>query len=129
MERHTIRINYQLCVTFEKLTILLINAPQLRTFVLEACGKDFADGNKWQDLIEKHLSSLKNFRFEFCIYKSDNIDEIWSTFQSDFWLKIKKWFVKYDYRGNYIQPTRIYTVGQTTTQAYRRLSTEKLVIK
>ncbi|CAF1343786.1 unnamed protein product [Didymodactylos carnosus] len=88
-------------VTFKYLTVLLIEMPQLKTFSLKAFGEDFADGHKWKRLIESHFPFLTKFRFiiGINIVNLDAINQILSTFQTDFWSKTKKWFVKYDYRN------------------------------
>ncbi|CAF4619669.1 unnamed protein product, partial [Didymodactylos carnosus] len=88
-------------VTFENLAELLIEMPQLKTFSLIAFGEDFADGHEWKQLIESHFPFLTKFRFAIGIniIKLDAINQILSTFQTNFWSKTKKWFVKYDYQN------------------------------
>lgn len=71
-------------VTFGNLTGLLSEMPQLKTFSLKAFSDDFVDGDKWKHVIEKSLPFLMKFRFEFRIYEASGIDEILSTFQTDF---------------------------------------------
>ncbi|UJR18514.1 hypothetical protein I4U23_005421 [Adineta vaga] len=97
-------------VTLNDLTVLLTNTPQLKTFSLQAFGRDYADGNKWEHIIENNIPLLTKFRFEFRIFGVIDIDEIMLTYQTNFWSTIKQWFVKYDHKESETIPTRIYTM-------------------
>ncbi|CAF1372616.1 unnamed protein product [Adineta ricciae] len=108
-----IRVNRSSDATLDNLAVFLAETPQLKSFSLRAFNRHFADGNKWEHIIQKNIPLLKKFQFEFLISEVIDIDKIMTTFQTNFWLNIKQWLVNYDYKASGTKSTRIYTTSQS----------------
>lgn len=58
------------------------------------------DGNIWQNIIQRYLTNLKIFNLKMKFQINDNnhietiIDNLINTYQTDFWIKQHKWFIR-----------------------------------
>ncbi|CAF1135849.1 unnamed protein product [Adineta steineri] len=76
---------------------------------------DYSDGHRWEKFIQTNLLGLKNFQFYFNDYQSDqssypDIEQIIRSFQSPFWIELKKWFVICEYNINIPQWIKLYSI-------------------
>ncbi|CAF2569976.1 unnamed protein product [Rotaria sp. Silwood2] len=101
------------------LIILLNKMPSLVFFNITASGKQWFNGNFW----EQHLPlTLRTFQFNFCTQSIHiNTQIILETFQTPFWLKIKHWYVMLDCQMNQTM-THLYSLPYCDTQFYYRPS-------
>ncbi|CAF2805783.1 unnamed protein product [Rotaria sp. Silwood2] len=90
----------------DKILKFLQNMPNLYELIIDICcfDKDYSNtilnGYQWEKIIHNNLPNLQIFRFriEFQLTNENNreqqIDELINSFQSSFWLKEHKWFVR-----------------------------------
>ncbi|CAF1223400.1 unnamed protein product [Rotaria sp. Silwood1] len=101
------------------LKILLNKMPSLIFFNITANGKQWFNGNYWEQCLPLNL---RTFQFNFCT-QSIHINQqiVLETFQTQFWLKIKHWYVMFDCQMNPTM-THIYSLPYCDTQFYYRPS-------
>lgn len=93
--------------------------PSLVDLKLVANGANYFDGNLWEKVLPKHL---KKFQFNFSARSNELSKQFtFETFQSEFWLNVKRWHVIFDYQMN---PTmvHIYSLPYCDKQFYYRPS-------
>ena len=85
------------CQSLETLFKRLPNLSDLRIQTSQI----YLNGNEWQRKIEDYFPQLKRFRLMmgFEVQENDdsmetNIDDLLTTFRSDFWVKEHQWFVR-----------------------------------
>ncbi|CAF1201665.1 unnamed protein product [Adineta steineri] len=101
------------------LKILLHKMPTLVFFKLIASGKQWFDGQFWEENLPLNLQTFQfNFSTQSIVFNEQMVLE---TFQTPFWLKKKSWYVMLDYQMN---PTMIhlYSLPYCDTQFYYRPS-------
>lgn len=80
----------------QRLTDFLQNFPNLYHLTVKTRGQ--VDGHGWEQLITNYLFKTKIFqlKMEFPIRsnKEQQVDQLLNSFQSPFWLKERKWFVR-----------------------------------
>lgn len=77
---------------------ILSLSPSLESFHIVG-GTNLVDGLRWEQFIQTKLLHLKTFQFAFC-GNSDEINDdasnvglLITSFQTSFWLQMKRWFV------------------------------------
>ena len=98
--------------------VLLQLMPSLTHLNLIGSG-DLFDGHRWERLIQTHLLLLNNFEFVFNSNRNDqfdcaDIERIVRSFQTPFWLQLKKWFVTGEYAMNSPQSFQLYSIPKST---------------
>ena len=84
-------------ITWKKMTNLLSLFPQQLVYLVinaDDVNSDMADGFEWARILQriKHFE----FKFKFCCNAFRREPFSLDSFRTNFWLKEKKWFVRYD---------------------------------
>ncbi|CAF1086179.1 unnamed protein product [Adineta steineri] len=85
--------------SFRLVETLLRKTPNLINLTIELNNINIIE-TKWQDIIQKHLSSLKtfnlqsNFHIDDCDNIEDEIDRMINLYQTYFWIEQHKWFIR-----------------------------------
>ncbi|UJR11210.1 hypothetical protein I4U23_015391 [Adineta vaga] len=86
-------------VTFDELDTLFACMSKLE--VLTVCAKKgfrLVNGDRWENLIRRHLPSLKYFHFKIHpSLDSVNTIQLFAPFQTSFWSDQHQWFIHCDY--------------------------------
>ena len=78
--------------------MILSLTPSLEYFQIVG-GTNLVDGTRWEQFIQTKLVHLKQFQFAFCGTaegindEASNVGTLITSFQTPFWLQIKRWFV------------------------------------
>ncbi|CAF4309091.1 unnamed protein product, partial [Adineta steineri] len=96
------------------LEFFLQSMPSLIDLKLTGNGNYF-DGHRWEKFIQKNLLGLKKFQFYFSDYQNDqlnypDIEQIIRSFQTPFWIELKKWFVICEYNINIPEWIKLYSI-------------------
>jgi hypothetical protein len=81
---------------------LLKTLPNLSKLILQIHDISL-DGYQWEEIITNHLPKLKIFRllmndtFDETKNFEENIEQLFQSFQTKFWIEEHQWFIQYDY--------------------------------
>ncbi|CAF1199103.1 unnamed protein product [Adineta steineri] len=96
------------------LEFLLQSMTSLTDLKLTGNGNYF-DGHRWEKFIQTNLLGLKKFQFYFSDYQDDqlnypDIEQIIRSFQTPFWIQLKKWFVICECNINIPEWIKLYSI-------------------
>jgi hypothetical protein len=88
--------------------------PSLTHLKLVGTG-NFLNGNRWEKFIQKKLCILNQFEFFFkeardLQPKSSDMESIIASFQTNFWLEKKKWFIIAEYNVEFPELIKLYSI-------------------
>lgn len=100
------------------LELLLQLMPSLTRLKLIGDG-NFFDGYRWQQFIRTKLLSLEKFEFFFTLQQADPnfisvMEQTVETFQTPYWLEMKRWFVKCDCTIGSQRSVQLYSIPLCT---------------
>lgn len=98
-----VTLNFSISTMNENFTLnFLQNMVNLRQLTIDICGS-CVDGYQWEQIIRDYLPNLKIFHLREQIPVIDQsqgdqkVNSLIKTFQSQFWLDERKWFVRCDW--------------------------------
>ena len=119
-------------MAYDKLEHILRLTPCLTYLKLIGSG-NFLDGHRWEQFIRTSLTLLKEFIFLFNTGQIDavkhlDIDLIIGSFQTDFWMNLKKWFVTCEYDINRPEEIILYSIPLCVSSAASKSQPTKLSV-
>ncbi|CAF3378673.1 unnamed protein product [Rotaria socialis] len=117
---------------YDDIQLLFEWMPKLEKFTfIAAKGLPFIEGDQWEHLIQRCLPKLKEFHFKIHPhFLHTNVEQLLRTFQTEFWLKEKQWFIYCDhhfhlnFRHFGLQHVHLYTLPYRDKQFCLSLLTE-----